>query len=582
MIQTWQSIEQVLIGNMPFLLAQGTSDTIEPTKALADTATLVGDILKEDVVPLVKDLVTAIAILIVGWIIAAIVAKIVRGILKRTEIDNRLAAWVTGQKSGTSSLPVEKWVSQAIFWIIILFTIVGTLQALQLTVVSEPLQEFLTQISDFLPKLGGAALLVGIAWILATIAKLAIPVGLQQIGLDEKLSQQVAETESTPETSETEPTSETPDTTQAAPKPQYSLSSTIGNVVYWFIFLLFLPSILSTLQLEGTLNPVQNLLDDILKVLPNIFAAVLIGAAGWLIAQIVRRIVTNFLTAAQTDQLGERFGISRTTTGKSLSWVVGTIVYVLILIPTAISALNALQIKAISEPAIGMLDKILATLPDILGATLILAIAYAVARFVSELVTNVLTGIGFNNVFYWLGLQSENPGASADEASATSDSESAPLTTAQKLQQQTPSEIVGVIVLVAILLFAATAAIEVLQIEALANLIQGILIGAGRILAGLIVFAVGLYLANFAFKLISSSGGHQAKILGQTARIVIIAFAGFMGLQQMGVATNIVNLAFGLLLGSFAVAAAIAFGVGGRNLAAEHLQQWLAAFKQNK
>ena len=55
----------------------------------------------------------------------------------------------------------------------------------------------------------------------------------------------------------------------------------------------------STLQLEGTLAPVQGLLNEILAILPNIFAGILIGAAGWLIAQIVRRVVTNFLTAAR-------------------------------------------------------------------------------------------------------------------------------------------------------------------------------------------------------------------------------------------------------------------------------------------
>ena len=53
-----------------------------------------------------------------------------------------------------------------------------------------------------------------------------------------------------------------------------------------------------------------------------------------------------------------------------------------------------------------------------------------------------------------------------------------------------------------------------------------------------------------------------------------------MGLQQMGVATDIVNLAFGLLLGAISVAIAIAFGLGGRDLAAEQMREWLNAFKQ--
>src|SRR3712207_6914057 len=55
------------------------------------------------------------------------------------------------------------------------------------------------------------------------------------------------------------------------------------------------------------------------------------------------------------------------------------------------------------------------------------------------------------------------------------------------------------------------------------------------------VFAIGLYLANLAFNLISSSGNAQARILAQTARIAIIAFVSAMALQQMGIAPNIVR-----------------------------------------
>ena len=53
-----------------------------------------------------------------------------------------------------------------------------------------------------------------------------------------------------------------------------------------------------------------------------------------------------------------------------------------------------------------------------------------------------------------------------------------------------------------------------------------------------------------------------------------------MALQQMGVATSIVNLAFGLLFGAIAVAIALAFGLGGRDIAADQIREWLSSFKQ--
>jgi hypothetical protein len=141
---------------------------------------------------------------------------------------------------------------------------------------------------------------------------------------------------------------------------------------------------------------------------------------------------------------------------------------------------------------------------------------------------------------------------------------------------------VGIIVLVAIMLFATVAATDVLQIPAVTGIVNGIIVVSGRILGGLVIFAIGLYLANLAFNLITSSGSRQAKILGQTARIAVIALVSAMALQQMGIASDIVNLAFGLLLGAIAVAIALAFGLGTRDLAANQVREWLDSFKENR
>jgi hypothetical protein len=386
------------------------------------------------------------------------------------------------------------------------------------------------------------------------------------------------------------------------------LSDTLGSALYWFIFLLFLPSILSTLGLEGTLRPVQELLNEILAILPDILAAVVIAAAGWLVAQVVRRIVTNLLAASGADSLGTRFGLSRTGSG-SLSAIVGTLVYVLILIPVAIAALNALQIDAISEPAIAMLNQILDALPKIFTAALILVIAYVLGRFVSDLVTNVLTSVGFNRVFQWLGLPSPSAIRTEDEIPGpppppeavggipqqtppdeslspgtlpTSERPEPPRGEVGGIPRRTPSELMGIIVLVGIMLFGAVAAVNVLQIEALTAIISGLVLISGQILAGLIIFAIGLFLANLTFNLIVSAGNRQSRILGQTARIAIIAFSAALALQQIGIAPEIVNLAFGLLLGAIAVAIALAFGLGGRDIAAGQLREWLDSFKHKE
>jgi hypothetical protein len=132
------------------------------------------------------------------------------------------------------------------------------------------------------------------------------------------------------------------------------------------------------------------------------------------------------------------------------------------------------------------------------------------------------------------------------------------------------------------MLFATVAATNILEIAALTTIVTGILVIAGQILGGLVIFAIGLYLANLAFSLITSSGSRQSRILGQTARIAIIALVSAMALQQMGIASQIVNLAFGLLLGAIAVAIALAFGLGARDIAATQVREWLDSFKQDR
>jgi hypothetical protein len=101
----------------------------------------------------------------------------------------------------------------------------------------------------------------------------------------------------------------------------------------------------------------------------------------------------------------------------------------------------------------------------------------------------------------------------------------------------------------------------------------------GRILFGFIILGIGLYLANLASKAIETSGSAQVGLLSTIARVVILLFAGSIAIRHMGLANEIIQLAFGLTLGAIAVAAAIAFGIGGRDVAARKLEEWTGSRK---
>lgn len=544
---TWPGITQAIeVGwsmRVQHLLAQSpTLPTEQPgvKQGIADVQGIGNQLLAST-----PQILGAVAILFIGLLIAAVVAAVTRGILNRTDIDNRIASGLTGRENAPQ---VEQFISGLVFWSIILITVVAVLDKLGLQVASQPLNNFLNQTVGYLPKLLGAGILLGVAWLLATVVRLVTVRGLQALRLDERLNEQAQDGTSS--------------------SKQLSVSETIGTALYWFIFLLFLVPVLDSLGLREALLPVQVLTTQILSILPNILGATVIAVVGWFLANIVRRIVSNLLATTGIDHLGSRFGLSPSAGTQSLSNIVGLVVYILILIPVAIAALNTLKIDAISIPAIAALQQVLNTLPAIFTALGILIFAYFLGRFVSDIVTSILTSIGFNNIFNVLGVPVPRRESTFLEDEVTA-----------RPPARTPSEVAGVVVLVGILLFATVAAVDILKIPALTALVSGIVVIAGRVLAGLVIFAIGLFLANLAFNIISSSGNRQARILGQVARIAIIALATAIALQQIGVANDIVNLAFGLLLGAIAVAIALAFGLGGRDIARQQVQEWLESFK---
>jgi hypothetical protein len=472
------------------------------------------------------NIVIAVLILIGGWILALLISSAIRAALARTSLDNTLATNL-GVKP---TVNIEGIVSRIVFWVVMLFVIIAVFNFLNLPAVSGPFNRLLEEVFAFIPNLFGAVVLGLVAWGLAYVLWYLTSKALRMTSLDDIMTQQVG-------------------LTQEGRPP---MSETLANIVYWGILLLFLPAILGALNLQGLLSPVQDMVDEILGALPNILKAALIFIIGWFVARIVRQIVTSFLVAIGADSLGQRVGLSGATDGQSLSNIIGTIVHTFIIIVVLISALDALQIEAISAPATNMLNTLLEAIPAIFGAMIILGFTYFIAQLVSGLVTNLLTTVGFDRVLGLIGIGSE-PGEG----------------------QRTPSQVVGYLVLIGLMLFAIIQAAELLGFEIVAVLVAAFLTFAGQIILGIIVLGIGLYLANLAAGLIRNTAGPQAKLLAQVARLAIIVLTTAMGLRQMGIAEDIVNTAFTLLLGAIAVAVALAFGLGSRESAGREVENVL-------
>lgn len=516
----------------------------------------------------VPNIIGAGLILIIGWIIAAIVAGIIGGLLRRVRLDERVGramADTDGGKPPRTTL----WISRTVFWLIILVAIVGALQALNLTLIITPFNELLNTLFNFLPRLAAAAVLILVAWLVATVLRFGTRRALAAVNFDERVAnERAAQTQvHRPALTDASASEAARAEQPVSPAQETRLSETLATTVYWLTFLLFLPAILGALGLESLLAPVQQLLTEILLFLPRLLAAGVILLVGWFIATIVRRITATAAAGLGADSLSDRVGLSDVLGPRNLSGLLGLVVYVLILVPVAIAALNALQIPAVTAPASAMLASFLNALPAIFAAIALVGLAFIVGRVVARLVSELLASLGFNTWLERMRVWTPRQAAEAQQVPG---------------QPTTPADVVGIIVLVGIVLLASIAALNLLGLILVADLVTEFMVLAGQIILGLLIFAIGLVLSNLAARAIVRTQLAQRGLLALAARISILVLAGAMALRQMGLANEIVNLAFGLLLGALAIAFALAFGLGGREPAQREVERFFEGLRSGR
>lgn len=471
----------------------------------------------------------ALCVLVLGWILASIIAKAIDNWIRKTQIDQKLAPSLLGDKAREKELDFGLWVSKVVYYFLLIVVIGAFLHVLKFEIISEPLQQMLNKILAYFPNLFTAALLFLIAWGSATLLRLLFIKGATTLKLDDKIAGEIDLKED-----------------------GVSFTKTIGDTVYWLTFLVFLPLILENLQFTAMLDSVNSMWVKIMDFLPHIFAAAVTLLIGWFLARVIERITTNLLAALGVDQLSDKTGIAKVFGKQKMSAIIGLIVYIFILLNVLVMALETLQLQYLTTPFIDLLQSILGAVPRIFTAGAILVIAYIVAQIVSEMAKNLLTNIGFDSLFVKLGLVKEV--GKGDYA---------------------PAQVAGRVVKIAIMFFAVIIACEKLKFVSLVQLGNGFMVFAGRILLGLIIFVVGVYLANLAVYAIKAGKGDNVNLLAQVTRGIILIFTCAVALQQVVPENEIVVWAFILLGGAVSIAIAIAFGVGGISIATRKMEDWL-------
>ena len=346
--------------------------------------------------------------------------------------------------------------------------------------------------------------------------------------------------------------------------PGETVGHQLGTIAKLIIWLVGIMAALSFLGFARILAPINELVTEIFAFLPRLIGAGLIFFVGLILARIAKQLVETVLIAVNVDGLLARVGIGSTegtvrtdskavppgtapgATRASIARALGVLVYALIIFPTAVAALQVLGIEAISGPAIAMLNQILLAIPPIVAAALWIGIAFIAARFLKTIIEAVLPPTGFDDAIRSTGVL---------PAGAF------------------PSRIVANIAMIAVILAAAIEAAQQLGGGTIAIFLAQVTELGGKVIFGTLIIVVGIFLARIIANLVGSGTGEGG--FAQTiVRYAIIALFTAIGLTFMGLADQIVILAFGLILGSAAVATALAFGLGGRDAAAAILERW--------
>ncbi len=383
------------------------------------------------------------------------------------------------------------------------------------------LEDIGNRIANFLPDLLGALIVLLIGWLIAKGIKALIVKMLRKTSWDERVfgRDNIEDT-----------------------------NVFVGNIFYYLIMIIVLLIVLEILGISEVLTPLENMINEFLLFIPNLIGAVLIAFIGYVLAKFVANLI--HIGGGIIDRWVDKTGFKDTD---KLVDILRKIVFIVIFIPFLIQAFNTLQLDAISEPANDILYGFTEMIGEIVIAALILLVFIWGGKYLANFLEDLFRSLGLDR-------------------------------TAEKIQihnmigaGQSLSKLVANLIYFFLVFFGIITAVEILGLSRLTEILHDILEITGQILFGIVILAIGNYISLLIYNTMTRSGKNHfiAGVVRWAALALFIAIA----LRTMGIANEIVELAFGLILGAIAVAVALSYGLGGREAAGEHFRDIIKKFR---
>ncbi|MCB1237688.1 MAG: mechanosensitive ion channel [Verrucomicrobiae bacterium] len=299
-----------------------------------------------------SDVVKALIVILIGYIVARMVERVVTFALGKTTLDNKLGEYL-GAKGDVKA---ENIAGKILFWLVMVIAFVIALDLAGLSEqVTRPFSDMVTKVLEMIPNLIAAGILLIVTVVAAKFIRAILTKLLDKVQIDRKLG-----------------------ATDGQP-----VANALVTLAFWGVILMMLPAIFNALKLATVTEPLMSITTKITAYLPSLLAGAVVIGVGYLLGSIVQKIVYNVLNAAGFDRLPAKLGYEGEVSaeGRSPSSIVGYVAMACVIVLAVAQALQSMNLGSLSAMAIGFQNGFF----DILGGVVILGLGIFVANWVAGL-----------------------------------------------------------------------------------------------------------------------------------------------------------------------------------------------------
>ncbi|TWT09372.1 hypothetical protein FQV28_04515 [Planomicrobium sp. CPCC 101079] len=308
------------------------------------------------IVNFLPNVIGAILLLIVAWIVASIVRAIfTKGLRKlgarRAMVRGHMAA---DERDADSKL---KSIGKIFYYLVFILFLPSVLDQLRMETVAAPITNMMNKFLGFLPNLLTAIFILAIGYFVAKFVKNLVVTILSTINIDKWFNKLTNKSGSAQSMSGSD---------------KNTLANVLGNVVFILVLIPIVTIALETLNIDTIAQPITAMLNQVLNMIPNIFVAIILILVGVAIGKFIGDLLANLLKGTGIDNVSKYLntGSRANTPSFDLANIIGKVVQTLIIIFFTVEALNVLQLDVLNN--IG--SSVISYLPNILSALIILGL----------------------------------------------------------------------------------------------------------------------------------------------------------------------------------------------------------------